>query len=278
MNKKKAKEIILKAKKDVFSGNLGNHLTALKGDGLDFREIRDYTYGDDIRKINWLASAKGDGLKVNEFNEERELNVVIVFMISGGLHFGSVKLKHEVAVEVLALLGFSAIKDNNRVETIFFEKELLNLFKPTKKEAIIYDIVEKGVAIEPLGMEADYNNLVEFIMGVVKRKSIIFVIGDFLNPNLDFSLISAKHQIYAIAIRDHLEENLELFGEYQLIDTDSLNSEDFLIDKSVVEAYRAELERHDRNLKEHFLKHGVVFGKVYTDDEVFIRLSQIVKE
>ncbi len=61
MNKKKAKEIILRAKKDVFSGNLGNHLTLFKGDGLDFREIRDYTYGDDIRKINWLASAKGSG-------------------------------------------------------------------------------------------------------------------------------------------------------------------------------------------------------------------------
>jgi len=64
-------------------------------------------------------------LKVNEFNEERELNIVIVLMLSGGLHFGSVKLKHEVAIEILALLGLSAIKDNNRVETIFFEKEMV---------------------------------------------------------------------------------------------------------------------------------------------------------
>jgi len=145
-----------------------------------------------------LASAKGSGLKVNEFNEERELNVVIVLMLSGGLHFGSVKLKHEVAIEILALLGLSAIKDNNRVETIFFEKEMVRLFKPTKREAIIYDVVEKGVAIEPLGMEADYNSLVESIMGIVKQRSIIFVIGDFLTQDLDFSLISAKHQIYAL--------------------------------------------------------------------------------
>ncbi len=72
-----------------------------------------------------MASAKGSGLKVNEFNEERELNIVIVLMLSGGLHFGSVKLKHEVAIEILALLGLSAIKDNNRVETIFFEKEMV---------------------------------------------------------------------------------------------------------------------------------------------------------
>jgi len=152
------------------------------------------------------------------------------------------------------------------------------LFKPTKREAIIYDVVEKGVAIEPLGMEADYNSLVESIMGIVKQRSIIFVIGDFLTQDLDFSLISAKHQIYALAVRDHLEESLELFGEYQLIDTNSLNSEDFLIDKSVIASYKAELEKHDRALREHFLKHGVVFGKVYTDDEVYIRLSQIIKE
>jgi len=85
---------------------LGNHLTLFKGDGLDFREIRDYTYGDDIRKINWLASAKGSGLKVNEFNEERELNVVIVLIdLVVGYTLGSVKLKHEVAIEILALVG-----------------------------------------------------------------------------------------------------------------------------------------------------------------------------
>ncbi|HHB94019.1 MAG TPA: DUF58 domain-containing protein, partial [Campylobacterales bacterium] len=74
-----AKEILLRAKKDVFSGNLGNHITTFKGDGLDFREIRDYDYGDDIRKINWKATAKGNGLKTNVFNEERELNIVIAF-------------------------------------------------------------------------------------------------------------------------------------------------------------------------------------------------------
>ncbi len=100
-----AKEIILRAKKDVFTGNLGNYLTTFKGDGLDFREIRDYEYGDDIRKINWKATAKGGGLKTNIFNEERELNIVIAFMLSGTLNFGSVALKQEVATADYGSLG-----------------------------------------------------------------------------------------------------------------------------------------------------------------------------
>jgi len=271
-----AKEILLRAKKDVFSGNLGNHLTTFKGDGLDFREIREYEYGDDIRKINWKATSKGGKLKTNVFNEERELNIVLAFMVSGSIHFGSVKLKQEVIAEVLALLAFSSLKDNNRLQSIFFSNKKEKFFEPSKSETIIYDIVENAVTINPLEKEVDFKPFCDFVNSVVRQKSLIFIVGDFYG-DVDLSEIAHKNEIYAIMVRDRLEENPILNGEFELVDPNSLNSSELTLNKDVADEYSKLLREHDKKLKEHFLQHQITHGKIYTDDDIYIRLSQIIK-
>jgi uncharacterized protein (DUF58 family) len=271
-----AKEILLRAKKDVFSGNLGNHLTTFKGDGLDFREIRDYEYGDDIRKINWRATAKGRGLKTNVFNEERELNIVIAFMVSGSLHFGSVKLKQEVATEIMALLAFSALKNNNRLQSLFFEKKIEKFFEPTKSDAIVYQLVDSAIGFDCLGKEVDYKAFCDFVNGVVKQKSLIFMIGDFYEE-IDLSEIAHKNEIYAIIVRDRLEENPYLRGEFELVDTNTLNSNEIILNRDVAKEYQRLIQQHDLRLREHFLQHQIAYGKIYTDEDIYIRLSEIIK-
>jgi len=272
-----AKEILLRAKKDVFSGNLGNYLTTFKGDGLDFREIRDYQYGDDIRKINWKATAKGNGLKTNVFNEERELNVVIAFMLSGSLHFGSFKLKQEVATEIIALLAFSALKNDNRLQSVFFEKREEKFFEPTKNDAIVYQLVDNAISFECLGREVDYKAFCDFVNGVIKQKSLIFMVGDFYGDNIDLSEIAYKNEVYAIIVRDRFEENPDLNGEFELVDTNSLTSSEIILNKDIAKEYQKLIKEHDRKLKEHFLKHQISFGKIYTDEDIYIRLSEIIK-
>jgi len=271
-----AKEILLRAKKDVFSGNLGNHLTTFKGDGLDFREIRDYDYGDDIRKINWKSTAKGNGLKTNVFNQERELNIVIAFMLSGSLHFGSVKLKQEVATEIMALLAFSSIKNDNRLQSVFFEKKIEKFFEPTKNDAIVYQLVENAIEYDCLGKEVSYKAFCDFVNGVVKQKSLIFIVGDFYG-DVDLSEIAHKNEVYAIIVRDRLEENPILNGEFELVDPNSLNSKDITLNKEIAKEYKRLIENHDRELREHFLQHQISFGKIYTDEDIYIRLSEIIK-
>ena len=271
-----AKEILLRAKKDVFSGNLGNYLTTFKGDGLDFREIRDYEYGDDIRKINWKATAKSNTLKTNVFNEERELNIVIVFMLSGTLHFGSVKLKQEVVTEIMALLAFSSIKSDNRLQSIFFEKKLEKFFEPTKNDAIIYQLVDSAIEFDTLEREFDYGEFCNFVNGVLKQKSLIFMVGDFYG-DVDLSEIAHKNEVYAIIVRDRLEENPILTGEFELIDPNSLNSEDITLNREIAEEYRKIVEKRDREMYEHFLQHQIAYGKIYTNDDIYIRLSEIIK-
>ena len=271
-----AKEILLRAKKNVFSGNLGEHLTTFKGDGLDFREIRDYDHGDDIRKINWRASAKGAGLKSNVFNEERELNILLAFMVSGSLNFGSFKLKQEVATEVLALLAFSALKGHNRLQSQFFSDKSERFFEPSKSDSIIYNIVDNAIEIETLGKEVDYSKFCKFVNSVVRQKSLIFMVGDFYG-DIDLSSISHKNEVYALIIRDRLEEMPFINGEFNLIDTNTLNSTEINLTKSVAKEYQQIIEEHDDKIKKHFEEHQIRFGKIYTDEDIYLRLLEIVK-
>ena len=271
-----AKEILLRAKKDVFSGNLGNYLTTFKGDGLDFREIRDYDHGDDIRKINWKATAKGAGLKTNVFNEERELNIVVAFMLSGSLNFGSIKLKQEVVAEILALLSYSALKGHNRLQSQFFSDKSDKFFEPTKNNSIIYNIVESAVEIDLVGKEVNYKAFCDFVNGVVRKKSLIFMVGDFYG-DVDLSEIAHKNEVFALIVRDRLEEYPLMNGEFNLIDPNSLTSAEMTLNKSVAKAYQKLIQEHDNKLKEHFLQHQIVSGKIYTDEDIYIRLSEIIK-
>ena len=272
-----AQEILLRAKKDVFSGNLGEHLTAFKGDGLDFREIREYEHGDDIRKINWKATAKGAGVKTNVFNEERELNIVLAFMVSGSINFGSIKLKQEIVAEILALLSFSALKGHNRLQSQFFSDKSELFFEPSKSNHIIYNIVENSINIDTLGKEVNYQKFCNFINNVVRQKSLIFMIGDFYG-DIDLSDIAHKNEVYALIVRDRLEENPLLNGTFELIDPNSLESNKISLNKRTAKEYQKLIEEHDNTIQAHFLEHQITFGKIYTDEDVYLRLSEIIKK
>lgn len=272
----KAKEILLRAKKDVFSGNLGNNLTTFKGDGLDFHEIREYNYGDDVRKINWKATAKSNAVKVNVFNEERELNIVLAFMMSGSVHFGSVKLKQEVIAEILTLLSFSALYNDNRLQSIFFSDKEEKFFEPTKSESIVHEVLNEAIAIDCLHKEADFGKFCDFINSVVKQKSLIFIIGDFYG-NVDLSDIAHKNEVYALIVRDRIEEFPSLVGEFELVDPSTFASDDVSMNQDVAKEYEKMIISHDKKLKEHFLQHQITYGKIYTDEDVYLRLSEIIK-
>ena len=272
-----AQEILLRARKDVFSGNLGEHLTAFKGDGLDFREIRDYDHGDDIRKINWKATAKGAGVKTNVFNEERELNILLAFMVSGSINFGSVRLKQELVAEILALLSFSALKGHNRLQSQFFSDKSELFFEPSKSNNIIYNIVENAIEIDTLGKEVDYRKFCNFVNSVVRQKSLIFMIGDFYG-DVDLSDIAHKNEVYALIVRDRLEENPLLNGTFELIDPNSLESNEISLNKSTVKEYQKLIKEHDNRLQAHFLEHQIAFGKIYTDEDIYVKLSEIIKK
>jgi uncharacterized protein (DUF58 family) len=197
-------------------------------------------------------------------------------MASGSLNFGTVKLKQEVAAEILALLSYSAVKGSNRVQGQFFSQKSEFFFEPSKSDSIVSRIVEEAVSIDLLGKEVDYKAFCEFVNGVVRKKSLIFMVGDFYG-DVDLSEIAHNNEIYALIVRDRFEENPTLSGEFNLVDPNSLEGSEFTLNKSVAAAYKKLIEEQDTRLQEHFMEHQISSGKIYTDENVYLRLSEIIK-
>lgn len=272
----KAKEIIIKAKTNIFNSNLGGQLTSLKGDGLDFKEIKEYSYGDNIKNINWKATAKSNSLKVNVFDESRQLNIIVAFLINGSLEFGSVNMKQDIAAEIIALLGFSTIYNHDLLFPIFFSNKSEIFYEPTYDETIMYKLIQDALEIKCIKKEVNYQKFCDYVNTTMKQHSVIFVIGDFYG-DVDLSQIAYKNDVYALIVRDRLEEYPLLNGEYELVNATNLKSSEFNITKSVAKKYKELLDLQDEQLEEHFLKHRIKHGKIYTDDDIFLRLSQIIK-
>jgi len=272
----KVKEILLRAQKQVFTGNLGNNLTAFKGDGIDFAEIRDYNFGDDVRKINWKATAKTGEVKLNEFNEERELNIVIGFLIDGGINFGTVALKQDIMAEILALISYSVIGNSDRLTTLFFSDDIERTIKPSKSLGVVAQSVEYAIETNAIGKSADYSAFCNYLNSTIKQKSIVILIGDFYG-NVDLSQIAHKHQVYALIVRDRFEEYPNIEGNYTVIDPATLKESGLTLSASSAKVFNKELQKHDSTIYEHFLEHGIRYGKIYTDEELYIRLMQVFK-
>ena len=199
-----AREILIKTKRKIFSQNLGNNSTTFVGNGLDFSELREYYFGDDVRKINWKATAKAQRPYINLFTEERELNIVVAFMTGGGISFGSKRIKQELMAEVYALLSFSAMKNGDMVSTLAFSSKEEYYRRATKSINALQETVPKLLNLDALGKEVNYENFSTYMLERVKQKSIVFIIGDFYEE-LDLTLLSAKHEVYAIVVRDKFE-------------------------------------------------------------------------
>ncbi len=271
-----AREILLRAKKEVFTGNLGNTLTAFKGDGIDFAEIKEYNFGDDVRKINWKATAKTGDVKLNVFNEERELNIIVAFMLSGSIRFGTVRLKQEVMAELLAMLSFSAIKNADRLTTLFFSDGMEHFVKPTKNSGVVEDTLRVALDSDPIGKRADFDAFCHYLNSTTRQKSIVLLIGDFYG-DIDLSTIAHRHQIYALIVRDRFEEYPDLEGEFTLVDPVTLEGSELVMSRAVAQKYHAMRNAEDEKLYEHFLEHKITHGKIYTDEDIYVRASQILK-
>ncbi|WP_457599325.1 DUF58 domain-containing protein [Hydrogenimonas sp.] len=274
--KQKARELLIKTRRRLFGPNVGNNISAFAGNGIDFAELREYRYGDDVRRINWNVTARAQKPYVNVFNEERELNVVVVFMLSGSIYFGSVRQKQEVMAEVLGLLSFAAVRNSDRVTTLFFDKGVERLFKPTKSQKSLYAALEHSLSVEVLGKRCETASLVDYLLKGIRERSIVVLVGDFYEMP-DFSTLAARHELYVAIVRDRFEEEPSFEGEYDLLDpvTDRHNRID--IDEGVLSAFRERIRSHDEALREHFAKHRIASTKIYTDEDPFIRLKELLK-
>ncbi|MEO1924063.1 MAG: DUF58 domain-containing protein [Nautiliaceae bacterium] len=265
------KTLILKTKKRVFGSLIGRHSSTFKGNGLDFKELREYVYGEDAKKIDWKISAKFQKPFVKEFEEDRELNILICILANGSFHFGSYRLKTELIAEITALLGFSAVKYDDKVSLIIYEKKPLFHSKPTKNIKSIPVLIEKTASFEYLKKEYNFS----FIDYLNKfKKSILFLIGDFYSHP---PIKKLKHETFLIWIRDKFEENPKELGEIELIDPLNLKKIHTVFSKENIKEYEKKIKEKDSEFIAYLKKEKIKFTKIYTDEDPFFKLTELVK-
>lgn len=271
---KNSRHILLKARRQIVNDRIGNNPSLFRGEGYDFIELREYVAGDDTRHIDWNITAKMRRPFVKVFREERELSVVTVAMLGGGLYFGTAGLKIESVAETVALVGYSALGNGDLFSHFNFSEAMRDEIRASKKRFAVAESVETLMNAELLNRKADYANMAQTLYRRLKRRSLIVVIGDFFDIP-DMRLLAKKHEVVAIVVRDRFEENPEPMGFSALIDPESGVVLEGDFNARSVTKYRHKIREHDAALFDRFRKDGIRATKLYTDAAAAVTLRRL---
>lgn len=239
----------------------GNYRSFFKGNGMEFSDIRRYSPGDDVKKIDWKVSARQRKTYVKEFTEERELSIYLMIDISNSNNFFA---KKDLISQLVGSLAFSAIKNGDKVGAIFFTDRIEKII-PTKKgrnQSLV--IINNLLNYQPIGKKTDIKSALEFLNRIVKRRAIIFLISDFIDKDYEktMSVISQKHDLIAIRIADKKYEILPEGAIFNMIDSESGES-------IVIENFKK-----DVNISQNISKNILT---LYTDDDYVSVLANFFK-
>jgi uncharacterized protein (DUF58 family) len=221
---KKVRKIEIKTKglsNHIFAGE---YQTAFKGKGMAFSEVREYQPGDDIRSIDWNVTARYNAPFVKVFEEEREMTVMLLIDVSASGNFGTQEqFKRELATELSAILAFSAIKNNDKVGVIFFTDKVEQFIPPKKGKSHILRIIREVLAFQPTGKGTNIAGALEYFNSVIKKRSICFILSDFMSKEFDIPLkiASKKHDLVALRIHDTREDTLPNVGLVPMQDAET---------------------------------------------------------
>ncbi|MEO1513626.1 MAG: DUF58 domain-containing protein [Bacteroidota bacterium] len=266
---KKVRKIEIKTKglsRHIFSGE---YHSAFKGRGMSFSEVRDYQYGDDIRNIDWNVTARTGDPHVKIFEEERELTVMLLIDVSRSAFFGTVKqMKNEILTEISAVLAFSAINNNDKVGVLFFSNKVERFIPPKKGKQHILRIIRELINFKPEGQGTDLSQALEYFNNVIKKRSIAFVLSDFLTQGYEKPLRVAarRHDIIGLHLYDPREEELPNIGLIRAMDAET--GQVRWVDTSVAkvrEQYAKWFVDHSTYFRSTFLKSGADTMSVRSD-------------
>ena len=275
----KIKAIQIRAQRAVNDVFAGEYESAFRGRGMEFEEVREYQPGDDIRHIDWNVTARTSAPHVKVHREERELTVMLVVDVSSSGAFGSgTKLKNEVAAEVAALLAYTAIRSNDRVGLIIFSDRVEHFIPPKKGRSHVWRVIRDILSFRPTRRRTDLAGALEYMSKVTRRRSVAFLISDFLDEGFSdrLRLAAARHDLTAVAVGDAREEALPAIGLIELEDAET--GETLVIDSSdrgVRRGFEALAAERREALSELLRSTGVGEVRVRADDASYV--DQLVR-
>ncbi len=223
---KKIRRIEIRTRRLVNSSFAGEYHAIFKGRGMEFDEVRPYQRGDEVRTIDWNVTARTGELFVKRYVEERELTVMLLVDASASGQFGTVnRFKREIAAELAAVLAFSAISNNDKVGLLIFTDRIELFIAPRKGRRHVLRLIRDLLAFEPAGHQTNLKLGLETLNHVLKRRSIIFLLSDFLSPPNGYSSIlqvsNRRHDIIAVTLSDPREYEWPNVGMVALEDAET---------------------------------------------------------
>ena len=278
---KKVRKIEIKTKglsNQIFSGE---YHSAFKGRGMAFSEVREYAVGDEIRTIDWNVTARFNEPFVKVFEEERELTVMLLVDISASEMFGTKnQIKRETITELCAVLAFSAVSNNDRIGLLLFSDQIEMFIPPKKGKSHILRIIRELINFEPKHSGTDLSGALKYFTKMVKKKSIAFVLSDFVAD--DFSnaikIASRKHDVVALKVKDKAELELPNIGVAQFKDLETGEAKWINTSlKSVRKNYATTAKKKEDELKELFRRTKTDYAEIFTDEGYIKPLMNLFK-
>jgi len=279
---KKIKKLDIKTKQLVDGMLTGNYHSVFKGSGIEFSEIRDYRAGDDIRTIDWKVTARFNRPYIKEFIEERDLQVYFIIDVSGSGSFGTNISKKEKSLEIIASLMFAALRNNDGIG-VFLITDNVEKFIPVRKgKKHILQLLDILTTFTPNSTKTNLKIPFEQVSKTIKRKSIIFVVSDFIdNSNYlkPLKILRKHHDVVALRIIDPREKEIPDIGMIELEDEET--GEQILVDTSDEEfrnSYSKLIAENDLQFKTNMMKNKIDTISLLTDQDYSISLKKFFKK
>ena len=278
---KKVRKIEIKTRRLTNNIFGGEYHSAFKGRGMTFSEVRNYQFGDDVRTIDWNVTARYNEPFVKVFEEERELTLMLLVDVSGSEFFGTDNvLKKNIVTEISATLAFSALQNSDKVGLILFSDEVELYIPPSKGKTHVLRIIRELIEFKPKSKKTDISEALQFLIGVIKKKSIAFILSDFISENYEKTLkiCAKKHDLTGIRIFDKMEESIPNMGIISMFDQET--EEVKMIDTSshsLRKKYELFNKINSKRFNQVFSKHGAGTLNCRTDESYVKKLLSYFK-
>ena len=281
---KKIRRIEIRTRRLVNDSYAGEYHSVFKGRGMEFDEVRPYQIGDEIRSIDWNVTARTGQPYVKRYVEERELTVMLVVDASASENFGSVnRFKRELAAELTAGLSFAATTNNDKGGVIIFTDQIELFIPPRKGRRHVLRLIRELLAFEPQNRGTDIRMALEKVNQILKRRSIIFLVSDFLaepeNYRQAMAITNRRHDLIAVDLNDPLEKNIKDVGLIALEDPET--GQIAWVDTSSrawQKAYQGRLERLETGKTQAFRQASVDRIDISTDEDYTAPLTTFFRD
>lgn len=279
---RRVRKLELKARRLAREVFAGEYQSSAKGQGLDFDDLREYQHGDEVRFIDWNVTARTGQPYLRKFKQEKELSVMFAVDLSGSMDYGSVQYsKRELAAEICAILGFSALQNGDKVGLLLFAGNVEHVVPPAKGTSHLLRVIRDLLSFAPKDPSTNLEQACTDLQRLLPRRSLIFLLSDFgdFSPSSALSSLAVKHELIALEVQDPREFSLPDVGRITLLDPETRETVVWnTSSQRTRDAYAAQRREIQELWQAYFRRHQIDSASFLTTEDCLHNLHRLMKQ